>query len=79
MRLYVIFDRVAEEAGPIFEAKNDAVAQRQLRALFVQDRVSRPDEYWLFCVGAQDKRTMELEVFSPAERVDVALKVVADA
>ena len=29
--MYVVYDRVAEESGPIFEAKNDGTAARAAR------------------------------------------------
>lgn len=49
--LFTIWDKVAEEAGPIFQAKNEAVAQRQFRFAI---REARPDEYRLYCVGEFD-------------------------
>lgn len=49
--LYTVFDRVANEAGPIFAAKNDAVAVRAARNLMDQDSIVREEEYQLYKVG----------------------------
>ena len=49
--LYTIWDRVAEEAGPIICAKNDAVAVRNFRN-YTKD--VREDEYRLYRVGEYD-------------------------
>lgn len=62
-RLYVIFDSVAEESGPIFQAKNDAVALRQFGNL--QKKEGFSDEFSLWCFGSFDHETMELVSFDP--------------
>lgn len=47
MRLYAIYDRVAEESGPIFEAKNDLIALRM-----TEEFISKhPDDYWVMYIG----------------------------
>lgn len=47
-KIYVIYDKVAEEYGPLFEAVNDNVAARS----FVQTiRNQNLSEYQLVCVG----------------------------
>lgn len=43
MFIYVIKDKVAEESGPIFEAKNDAVAQRKFRAVLAETSLAQHD------------------------------------
>lgn len=50
MNLYVIYDKVAEESGPVFEAKNDAVAARKMRD-FAKSNPIDPSEYKLLYVG----------------------------
>ena len=42
MNLYVIYDRVAQESGPVFEAKNDGIAVRQMRNLLSENPASSP-------------------------------------
>ena len=61
--LYVIYDTVAEEAGPVFDAKSDAVAVRACRQTLGQ--VSSVSEYQLICVGYICPDTCQLEVCSP--------------
>lgn len=51
LNIYTIFDRVAEEAGPIFVAKSDAVAVRNFRH-YTKD--TRQEEYRLYRVGEYD-------------------------
>lgn len=56
--LYTIYDKVAQECGPLFEAKSDAVASRSARNL-LQD-VQSPDEFRLLLVGYIDKTTGQI-------------------
>lgn len=54
--LYSIYDVVAKEAGPVWNAKNDEVAVRQLTYLLTGEagRVSNPEDYHLYCIGVFD-------------------------
>lgn len=47
--VYVIYDTVAEEAGPLFESLNDGVAVRHMCQ--VMQQVKNPAEYQLIHVG----------------------------
>lgn len=53
--VYVIYDKVAEEAGPLFEAVNDGVAVRQMCQSM--RNVENPDDYSLFHVGEITRET----------------------
>lgn len=66
-RVYVVFDRLATESGPLFEAKNDAVARRQYDQLL--SKVGRPDEYQLLCLGLMDHDVNRLSVFDLPQEV----------
>lgn len=68
MLLCVIFDKLAEESGPVFESKTVAVAQRQYRNLVAQGRISSGD-YQLLVVGAIDHATNRLTVNQEVEDV----------
>lgn len=57
MRLYSIFDRIAEEFGPVFEAKNDSVAIRNWRNTLERAEGVREDEYRLYWIGTIDHST----------------------
>lgn len=52
---YVIYDRTAEESGPVFEAKNDGIALRNFQ-LMLEDKPFAED-YVLLCVGSIDHDT----------------------
>lgn len=51
MRLYVIKDTVADEFGPVFEAKNDEVATRSFKALI--SKAIQPSDFVLFFAGVK--------------------------
>ena len=53
--LYTIYDKVAQETGPLFEAKSDAVASRSARNLLSE--VQNVDDFKLLRVGYSDKTT----------------------
>lgn len=52
VKLYVIYDRVAMEGGPVFAAKNDDVAIRSFHQLV--SKADNPDDYCLYHVGEYD-------------------------
>lgn len=62
-----IYDKVAKEAGPIFTAKNEDVAQRMLKqvykdnSLFDDDGELISDDFDLKIVGKFDTEKAELE------------------
>lgn len=53
MKLYSVKDIVADEFGPVFEAKNHAVANRAYRKLLL-DNVANASDYELHCIGDFD-------------------------
>lgn len=55
--LYVIYDKAAQQPGPIFSAITDAVAIRQYRRLVVDQHVDIAD-YELLCVGYFDRQNL---------------------
>lgn len=61
MRLYCIYDRLAEEAGPIFEAKNDAVAWRMIMNTIKE---YNQEEYCIYCVGEFDHGNVRLTAYA---------------
>jgi len=45
--LYTIWDKVAKQCGPVFEAKNDAVAQRNFKNMLTSNKGINPqDPMW---------------------------------
>ncbi len=66
LSVYVLFDRVAEECGPVWAAKNDAVAIRNAR---IQLKEVRADEYRLYCLGSLDTERVELKAVDKAREI----------
>ena len=65
VKLYSIRDLVAGECGPIFTAKNDGVAIRQV-CMMMHDVVDVAD-YALYCVGTFDTEEMVFMEKTPYE------------
>ena len=51
-KLYSIYDKDAQEYGPLFNAKNDIVASRYVEEM-IKD-VNHVDSYALYCMGEFD-------------------------
>nr|QJB20380.1 MAG: nonstructural protein [Microvirus sp.] len=71
MSMYVIYDRLALESGPIFEAKNDAVAGRKYLSALTDVLAGRDGEYRLLRVGSMDHDTQKLVLEDPPIEVPV--------
>lgn len=54
MKVYCVYDRVAQEGGPLFTAKNDGVALRIYRQLIVREKVENESDYLFYCLGEYD-------------------------
>lgn len=76
MNLYVIYDRVAEQSGPIFEAINDGIAFRQYEQVMRQATI--PDDYMLLRVGSIDHDINKVDTIYPAEEIYVGLSKLGD-
>jgi hypothetical protein len=59
-RLYSICDEVADECGPLFQAKNDAVAFRNFQSFIVSNKLQEED-YMLRFVAVFDTEKGEVE------------------
>lgn len=61
-RLYSLYDAVAEEFGPLFSAKNDDVALRNVIQMFTDMKVNiaSVESYHLYYVGNFDTVTGQL-------------------
>ncbi len=61
-RLYTIFDKLAGETGPIWQAKNDRVAHRQFMSQIQKsDYGKHTVDFELCCVGEYDNETRETQ------------------
>ncbi len=54
VNIYTIYDKVACEAGPIFQAKNDGVALRCFMSLMKDTPNVVPSDYDVYCLGKFD-------------------------
>lgn len=67
-RLYTVYDRIAEDGGPPWVAKNDGVAARQFRKILEQVDPDSQAEYKLYYLGEYDSAQMTLTVeINPSE------------
>lgn len=58
VKIYTIRDHIAEENGPLFPAKNDAVAMRLYEDLLKSCMACKQD-FELICVGSWDTEDLE--------------------
>lgn len=58
MGIYALYDRVAEECGPVWTAKNDAVA---IRNAMISLKEVRADEHLLYYLGSFDNEAISIE------------------
>jgi len=69
--LYVIYDKVMKEAGPIFKAKNDGVALRNYKSFWMDRPTDRPpadvNDYTLFKIAVFDSENMKFTECDPNE------------
>ncbi len=54
VNIYTIYDKVAEECGPVFQAKNDNVACRMVKSLFDENPSILGGEYEVYSLGLFD-------------------------
>ncbi|MBA7535562.1 hypothetical protein ES705_27820 [subsurface metagenome] len=69
--LYVVYDKVAEESGPIFEARNEGVASRQY-AKFI-NKADAPADYLLFRIGSLDHDSSVIVALDGPVLIEVAV------
>ena len=69
--LFTIYDKVAQEAGPIFQAKNLYVAMRYVKDM-IKDNNINLTEYDLVRLGSFDSESMSLCVLSKADAVELS-------
>ena len=64
MTLYTIFDKLAKESGPLFEAVNGDVARRNFMNLIKENRLN-PTEWSLYEIGKFEHDTMGVFIHDP--------------
>lgn len=68
--LYSVYDRIAEESGPIFDAKSDSVAIRKVSGLFIDRPVMDVRDYMLLKHGEFDTEKGVITSFGDPLTVD---------
>lgn len=69
--LFTIYDKVAQEAGPLFQAKNLYVAMRYVNEMIKDNKINLK-EYDLVRLGTFDSESMFLSVFPKADAVELS-------
>lgn len=69
--LFTIYDKVAQEAGPIFQAKNLYVAMRYVNDMIKDNKINL-SEYDLVRLGTFDSESMSISVLSKADAVELS-------
>jgi len=74
MRLYVVRDQLAEESGPIFEAKNDLVAQRNFKQYMEKSKANFAD-FKLYVLGEIEHENDYVVIYPVAHVVDMYVPI----
>lgn len=69
--LFTIYDKVAQEAGPIFQAKNLYVAMRYVKEMIKDSKINL-SEYDLVRLGSFDSESMSITVLPKADAVELS-------
>lgn len=69
--IFTIYDKVAQEAGPLFQAKNLYVAMRCVKEM-LKDSVINPTEYDLVRLGTFDSESMTFSILPKADAVELS-------
>lgn len=69
--VFTIYDKVAQEAGPIFQAKNLYVAMRYVNEMIKDNKINL-SEYDLVRLGTFDSESMFLTVLPKADAVELS-------
>lgn len=76
MNLYCVYDRVAEQCGPLYEAKNDAVACRNFKAMMAAVPKVDLDAFDLIFLGTMDKDTMKIVVLDTPRTIEIDMGAI---
>lgn len=77
MKIYVIYDRLAEECGQLVTVRTDAVAVRMFHNSLsnVYDR----NDYRLYCLGSLDVTTMQITLLKQPRELLTLVDKTAEA
>jgi len=69
MRVYTVYDKVAAEGGPLFQAKNDGTAMRSFIHLIADNKVDSALDYVLYCIAEWNPENLTLKPLPCPEEV----------
>lgn len=70
VNLYTVYDVVAEEAGPLFNAKNDNIAIRKVCNMLKEMAIEEFDDYELILVGVYDTEKPQIILVEGEVKID---------
>lgn len=70
--MYVVYDKIAQESGQLFHAKNDAVAARSYAKQLRQQE--RPEDFQLLKIGSFDHDTARASMLEVPEEIFVSVR-----
>lgn len=69
--IFTIYDKVAQEAGPLFQAKNLYVAMRYVKEMIKDNKIDL-NEYDLVRLATFDSESMSITVLPKADAVELS-------
>lgn len=69
MFIYTIYDKIAQESGPIFESKNDLTAARAFHGTIPP--TTNKSEFSLLCVGSVSHEPVKIIAFETPREIVV--------
>lgn len=75
--IYSLFDFVAQDYGPLFEAKNDAVALRIMQHMNFPEGCD-PKDFYLMRLGMFDRETGKVNGEVTPRKIDFTNKEIED-
>lgn len=70
-KLYLVYDRMADEHGPVFQSRNDGTALRTFTSMLKD--TTYPEDFELLCVASIDKSGNVVENKYNVEKQNIEL------
>ena len=78
VNIYTIYDTVAKECGPIYQAKNHDVAVRAFKSLISETPNVNVSDYDLYCLGEFDTEKCSFVALEVPSKITVDYSEVND-
>lgn len=70
-RLYVVYDKIAEESSQIMDVKNESIAIRHFKGMLANNTPHSTNDYQLIYLGTFDTETLELISNGKGSQVEI--------